>query len=282
MSSKDPKDPKDLYRSLLEGRLRQEERDELQEKLELEGSNMTNFIDNRDPDLVEDELCNAYLNAVPKESRLNELSNNEADDLFGKIKPKIDSKLQSLESWRSKRLFKVAGLSFGLGAVAATLVFVLLVFTDLAKESRFVPGKGGIEKPADEQIRLMFNIGKQEKGRPIVIERGIPGDKYRVEHDVLIRYEIIKDGYVCLAHQLPSGQIDGLTKDSSKLIKAGWHDFRVSGRVHGISLADQPGKHVFYGLYSSRPIECPQEADKISKKSYRLDVIVDSFSIEVH
>jgi hypothetical protein len=273
------KDPEKRYQALLAGDLSDKELEEMRRELKSDVNELKKFVESRDLDLTEDEIFNAFRFAIPSKSRIESLSNTEADEIYRKILPSIETTQISQPQSFLRRLKLSPGVSFFIGAAVASLV--ILAFPLFLSPDDQVELKEGItEKQPAERIRLVFNIGKREKGRPIVIERGVPGEKYGVENDVLIRYEIKKSGYVCLAHYLPSGKLDVLD-DSRELLKPGWYDMKKSGRVKAVALNGLPGKHSFYGVFSTSPIECPQVAHKILKGLYGSDTIVDSFSIEV-
>jgi hypothetical protein len=275
------KDAKDRYQALLAYDLSEEELERVRQELKSGGTDLEDFIENRDLDLAEGELYNALELAIPKNLRSESFSEAEVDGQYSNIMSGMDTRhktFQSRPSWRPR--FSIAA-SLVIGAAIASLVIFLglpLIGTlDDPKEIK----EGASEKQNPERIRLMFNVGKREKGRPIVIERGVPGEKYGVENDVLIRYEIKKAGYVCLIHYLPSGKIKILNKNPGKLQKAGWHEIKESGQVQAVSLAGLSGTHSFYGIFNTAPTKCFGAADKIIKGLYDSDTIVDSFLIEV-
>jgi hypothetical protein len=247
----------------------------MSQEMKPKNSELIQFIESRYLELDETEIYNAFEFAIPNESRFENLSENEADEIYRNILPHINA-------CRKNTLWQrfSTKVSFVVGAAVASLV--IYFFPMIMSSHGQIELKEGIsDKQRLERIRLMFNIAKREKGRPVVIERGVPGEKYAVENDVLIRYEITKPGYVCLTHYLPSGRIEILNKDSTKLQKAGWYDIQESGRVMVVALAGMPGKHSFYGIFSTIPVECVQAANKVIKGVYGSDTIIDSFSIEV-
>jgi hypothetical protein len=275
------KAPKKMYQALLAGNLSNKEVEEMKQELKSKSSQLEKFIENRDLDVTESEIYSAFDYAIPNVSRYDTLSESEADEIYRKILSSIDTGRNISHPqpfWRN--LSFSTWLSFALGAAVASLVIFFLPMV-ISPADLIQPKEGILDKPQPERIRLMFNIGKREKGRPIVIERGVPGEKYRVENDVLIRYEIRKPGYVCMTHYLPSGKMEVLNKDSHKPQKAGWHEIKQAGRVKAVALDGLPGKHSFYGIFSNTPLECPQAAEKVVKGLYGSDTVIDSFSIEV-
>jgi hypothetical protein len=276
------KDAKKRYLGLLAGELSEGEVEKVRQDLKSGNNELEDFIENRDLDKAESEMLDSLKLALPKKLRVKPFSNTETDDLYQNIVSAMSARpmaYQARPSWRMLR-FSIAA-SLAIGALIASLVIFYLVPRKMQPNAQIKIKDEISSQQVLEGIRLMFNIGKHEKGRPIVIERGVPGEKYVVEDDVLIRYELKKAGYVCLGHRLPSGEIRILNKNFRKLQKAGWHEIKEAGRVMAVALAGLPGTHSFYGIFKATPFECVPAIEEIVTGLYESDTIVDSFSIEV-
>jgi hypothetical protein len=237
---------------------------------------------NRYQALLDDEMLADLEVALPKKMRVERLSQNEADDLYCDIMTGRSTTQKSLPCGPSCRLLRFyVAASLVIGALIASLVVYYFIPPKISPPPQTDTKEVSSPIEAKESIRLLFNVVRNGQERPLVAKRGVPGEKYVVEDDILLKYQLTKAGYVCLAHRQPSGKIKIINKNSHQLHKAGWHKFEQDGRIMAVSLAGLPGSHSFYALYSSTPLDCLEEAKKVGQGSYTRETIVDSFLIEV-
>jgi hypothetical protein len=267
------------YRGLLDGTLSRDELRQLHDELSDEHSPLSVYIDGLTQDEVERELMEAQppLSGIAPLAPLNE---TESRALFVRIEraaiatatPNATGahtngweRLFGWLSWRS------AGLGVAVGAAAVSALFVML------------PSESGRQKgrpaPVVPSLQLIFHVGRRELNRPLVVERGIPGARYRADSDILLSYEIAAEGHVCLAHRTPSKELERLDSDSDPA-KAGHHELRKEGRVQAVRLSDGPGIHGFFAVWNAAPILCPSVVDDVLL-GRRTDLLVDSFEVEV-
>jgi hypothetical protein len=243
--------PRDTYRALLEGRLEPEARERLPRELADDASELSQFVDSLPEDEVERDLRDAWTAPAP-------LSSAESNALWSRLEGQLKPPSRASERWPA-----IAG------ALAALLCLVLI-------RPDSWTGEKGPARVGTPHLQLVFHVGQHEPNRPVVIRRGLPGERYRVDSDILLRYQTGAPGYVCLVHQLPSGATEALTPAAPTA--AGWHDLRVGGKIQGVKLSPQPGRNVFFAVWSAQPIACPQIIDEIRTQA-RSDVLVDSFEV---